>query len=226
MVDEFMNDDDQAKVLKNWWRENWLWMLAGIILGLGILFGWQYYQRYTIERAEAAGSKLNQFAAALFSDKAKAALLLNELNTKYKSTPYAAQAQLLQAQRAVETEDLVGAETALRAAIASSKDEQLVQVATLRLARVLIELNKYDEALKLLDVSKAGAFAAQSHEVRGDALVAKQDKAAAITEYQAALTAYEGIEGADTSLLTLKLADLGGANPAASSDVVVSTSVK
>ena len=226
MVDEFMNDDDQAKVLKNWWRENWLWMLAGIILGLGILFGWQYYQRYTIERAEAAGSKLNQFAAALFSDKAKAALLLNELNTKYKSTPYAAQAQLLQAQRAVETEDLVGAETALRAAIASSKDEQLVQVATLRLARVLIELNKYDEALKLLDVSKAGAFAAQSHEVRGDALVAKQDKAAAITEYQAALTAYEGIEGVDTTLLTLKLADLGGANPAASSDVVVSTSVK
>ncbi len=226
MVDEFMNDDDQAEVLKRWWRENWIWMLAGIVLGLGLLFGWQYYQRYTAQRAETAGATLNQFAAALVTDKAKAAILLNDLTSKYKSTPYASQAQLLQAQNAVGNGDLVGAEAALRAVVASSKDEHLSQIATLRLARVLIELNKLDEALALLDVSKAGGFVAQTHEIRGDALLAKQDQTGAVAEYQSALNDYKNIANADVSLLELKLADLGVVPGEIAKDAVVETSAK
>ena len=226
MAEEFMNDDDQAEALKRWWRENWIWMLAGIILGLGLLFGWQYYQRYVAQRAEAAGAMLNQFAAALVTDKAKAGKLLSDLTSKYKTTPYAAQAQLLQAQQAVESGDLLAAEAALRAVVADSKDEYLAHVATLRLARVLIELTKSDEALALLDLDKAGAFLAQTHEIRGDALVAKQDQSGAVSEYQSALTEYRSVPGADVSLLELKLADLSGSSAPASTDVTATTSSK
>lgn len=214
MVDEFLTDDEQGEALKTWWRENWAWVLSGIVIGLCLLGGWQYYQRFNIKRAEAAADALDQFAATQLSDKTKAEALFKDLTDKYAATPYAMQAQLLQAQNAVGNNDFAGAETALRAVMAG-KDPELAQVATLRLARVLIEQGKNDDALTLLDVSKAGAFVAQMHEIRGDALYAKQDQNGARGEYEAALAAYKSESGADVSLLELKLLDLGGAVAAA-----------
>ena len=62
-----------------------------------------------------------------------------------------------------------------------SKDAELKQIARLRLARVLIDQGKADEALKLLDLGTAGTFVGRYHEVRADALSAKKDTAGAIT---------------------------------------------
>jgi predicted negative regulator of RcsB-dependent stress response len=95
----------------------------------------------------------------------------------------------------------------LRAVADHSKDDELAKIAKLRLSRVLIQQQHYDDALKLLDVSVAGAFEAQVREVRGDALFAKGDRAQARKEYQAALAA---VGDADESrrLLELKLQDL------------------
>lgn len=214
MVDEFLTDDEQGEALKTWWRENWAWVLSGIVIGLCLLGGWQYYQRFNIKRAEAAADALDQFAAAQASDQTKVEALFKDLTDKYAATPYAMQAQLLQAQDAVGKNDFAGAEAALRAVMAG-KDPELAQVAKLRLARVLIEQGKNDDALTLLDVSKAGAFVAQMHEIRGDALYAKQDQNGARGEYEAALAAYKSESGADVSLLELKLLDLGGAVAAA-----------
>ena len=85
--------------------------------------------------------------------------------------------------------------------------------ARLRLARVQIAQGKADGALGTLNAAQPGAFAAQYHEVRGDAYYAKGDKTAALKEYRGAQT------GAGDSLLTLKIADLAadapGAAPAA-----------
>lgn len=222
MVDEYLTDDEQGEALKTWWRENWAWVLSGVVIGLCLLGGWQYYQRFKIKRAEAAAEVLDQFAAAQVSDKAKAETLFKDLTDKYAATPYATQAQLLQAQNAVDSNDFARAETALRAVMAG-KDPELAQVAKLRLARVLIEQGKADEALTLLDVTSAGAFVAQVHEVRGDALYAKQDQNGARGEYEAALAAYKSDSGADVSLLELKLLDLGGAVAAATDAGKVNT---
>lgn len=215
MVDEYLTDDEQAEALKTWWRENWAWVLSGVVIGLCLLGGWQYYQRYKIKRAEAASQTLDQFAAAQINDKAKAESLFKDLTDKYAATPYAMQAQLLQAQNAVDSNDFARAETALRVVMADSKDPELAQVAKLRLARVLIEQDKADDALALLDVAKAGAFAGEVHELRGDALYAKKDESGARAEYESALAAFKADGGADVSLLELKLLDLGGTVKAA-----------
>jgi predicted negative regulator of RcsB-dependent stress response len=211
MVDEYLTDDEQAEALKSWWRENWAWVLSGIVLGICLLSGWGYYQRYTAQKSEAASTALDEFATAQVVDKAKAETLFKELTDKYASTPYATQAQLLHAQQAVEANDLPRAEAALRIVMADSKDPELAQIARTRLARVLIEQGKSDDALALLDVAKAGAFAAQVHEIRGDALYAKQDLAGARAEYESALAAFKADGQADVSLLEYKLQDLGGA---------------
>lgn len=215
MVDEYLTDDEQAEALKTWWRENWAWVLSGIVVGVCLLVGWRYYLNYTEQRAAGAAKALDLFAAAQVNDKARADSLFKELTDQYSTTPYATQAQLLQAQQAVDANDLPRAETALRAVIADSKDAELVQIAKLRLARVLIEQGKSDAALAMLEVAKAGAFAAQVHEIRGDALYAKQDLAGARAEYDSALAAYKADGQTDVSLLEYKLQDLGGAVTAA-----------
>ena len=57
----------------------------------------------------------------------------------------------------------------------TSKDSELKQIARLRLARVLIDQGKPDDAIKLLADGSPGSFAGRYHEVHGDALVAKKD---------------------------------------------------
>ena len=101
----------------------------------------------------------------------------------------------------------------LRQVADTSNDEELASIARLRLARLLIQTGKHDEALQLLDVEKAGAFAAPMREIRGDALVAKGDAQGARAEYAAAL-ATESKGQVDRASVELKLRDVGGEVPA------------
>jgi predicted negative regulator of RcsB-dependent stress response len=104
----------------------------------------------------------------------------------------------------------------LKIVVEKSKDPALAQVARLRLARLQLQLGRPDEALALLDVSKAGAFAGQVHEVRGDALLAKGDRSGARLAYQAAVNESAGQEQSPAvgELLRLKLQDLSDAEAA------------
>lgn len=92
----------------------------------------------------------------------------------------------------------------------------MAAVAKLRLARVLIQQGKHDDAIALLNVQKLGAFAAVAREIRGDANVAKGDAAAARAEYAAALAADDA--QIDRSMLELKLQEAGGSRTAAAAD--------
>lgn len=214
MVD-YLSEEEQAEAVKNWWKENWLWIISGVVLGLAILVGWQFYQRYRTTQLEAASAALQQYANALAAnDSAKAAAALKELDDKYSSMVYPEQAHLLQARAAVEAGKFDEAAAALRKVADLSKDEELARVARLRLARVLIQQGKHDDALAQLDIEKAGAFAAQVREIRGDAYFAKGELDKAREEYQAALSAATDASASSRSLLELKLQDLGGTEAA------------
>ena len=39
MVEDYLTDRDQEEALRNWWRENWRWILGGVVLGLALLGG-------------------------------------------------------------------------------------------------------------------------------------------------------------------------------------------
>jgi predicted negative regulator of RcsB-dependent stress response len=218
MVDEFSSDLEQEEALRNWWRDNWRWVVSGVVLGLAALAGWQYWQQQIRLREEAAAQAYSDFSAALTSgDKDKTDRLIKDLDSKYAASPYADPAHLALAQRDVAAGKFEQAATELKAVIDKSKDAALVQVARVRLARVQLQLGHQDEALALLDVSKAGAFAAQVHEVRGDVLLAKGDRSGARMAYQSALAEGMGKDTApgETELLRLKLQDLSDAEVAA-----------
>jgi predicted negative regulator of RcsB-dependent stress response len=215
MVEDYLTDRDQEEALRNWWRENWRWILAGVFLGLGLLAGWTYYQKYQDGQAEHAAKVYADFQkAVLANDDAQAGKLLDSLAGEHASSAYTQQGRLLLAKRHVEAGRFDEAIKQLRQVVDNSRDEELGHIAQLRLARLLIQTGKHDEALKELDVEKAGAFAAQVREVRGDALLAKGDAQGARAEYAAALAGDTKGE-IDRATVELKLRDVGGDVPAA-----------
>ncbi len=187
---EDLSDNEREEQLRHWWSENWLWIVGGIALGLAALAGYQYWQQTRYQATESAEAAYLALLDALASDQRDAAVKRgDELRKLYPKSPYADQADLALARAAVGRRDFDDAARRLRTVADASRDEQLRLIARSRLARVLIEQGKHDEALALLDVAKAGAFAALFHDVRGDAMAAKGDAAAAAREYDAALAA-------------------------------------
>src|SRR5690349_18564366 len=92
-------DEAQVEQLKKWWNENWKALAAGLVLGLGGIFGYQKWQDLKTSTAEQA--------AQIYQDLKKAAPdqaqgLADKLQQDFSGTPYAAQAALLVAQKAAE----------------------------------------------------------------------------------------------------------------------------
>jgi predicted negative regulator of RcsB-dependent stress response len=212
-MSELLSDREQEEALRNWIRENWPWVASGIAVGFVVLAGWYAWQQRTEQRGEAAAQTYRELTQALTrNDKDKVDAAVKILDTEYSGSPYADQAHLLLAQSRVNGGQFEMAATELKYVADKSKDPALAQIAKVRLARVQIQLGHYDEALALLDVNKAGAFVAQVHEVRGDALLAKGDVPGARASYQAAILAGHaaGPNGGfgDSDYLQLKLEEL------------------
>ena len=213
MVEDYLTDRDQEEALRNWWRENWKWLLAGVVLGLGLLAGWQFWQKYRAQQAEHAAQVYADFQKAVAgNDVSRAGQLLDSLSGEHASSAYTQQGRLLLAKHEIDAGKFDEAIKHLREVVDKSKDEELGQIARVRLARLLIQTGKHDEALQMLDVEKAGNFAPQVREIRGDALVAKGDAQGARAEYAAALAA-ESKGQIDRPTVELKLRDVGGEVP-------------
>lgn len=187
---EDLSDNEREEQLRRFWADNWLWIFGGIALGLGGLAGWQYYQKMKLTAAEHDEAAYTALLDSLSKDaKDEAYKKADDLRAEHPKSPYADQSDLAIARYAVDKRDWDAAVKRLRTVAESSRDPELRQIAQARLARVLSEQGKYDEALKLLDVTKAGAFGALYHEVRGDVLAAKGDNAGARQAYDSALAA-------------------------------------
>jgi len=130
--------------------------------------------------------------------------LAKELRAKHAGSPYADQADLAIAKLAVARRDYDDAAKVLRSVMDGAEDPLLRHVARTRLARVLIEQGKHDDAIALLPIADAGAFQALYHDVRGDAYAAKGDAASARTEYTAALEKDSAASGLDSAYVALK----------------------
>jgi predicted negative regulator of RcsB-dependent stress response len=213
MAEEYLTDDEQWEAVKRWIVENGLWVVAGIVIGVAGLLGYRYIDHSRNERALRAAAQFSDMTAALeHADRSRSRQIADGLIKDYPGSPYADQARLTLARLSVDDGQLPGAVAPLTEVMTGSKDSELRHIARLRLARVLTDLGRPDDAIKTLAEDTPGAFAARYHEVRGDAFYAKKDFKSAVTEYQAALGGGAG-GGVDAALLELKIADLGAPVP-------------
>ena len=211
MAEEYLTDDEQLEAVKHLIAEYAPWLIGGVLVGAAVFFGIRYFQHHTNERALKAASEWSAMSAALqANDAAKSRRIAEGLIKDYASSPYADQAQLTLARLDVDDGQQGKAKAPLTQVMNDSKDTELRQIARLRLARILIDEGKSEEAIKTLAKPAPAAFAAAYHEVRGDAYVAQKDIPHAVTEYQAALGAADA-SGINAALLELKIQDLGAA---------------
>lgn len=210
-MDEYLSEQEQWDRLKTWLKTNGAWILGGVAIGLLGLWGWRAWEARTERLAMEAGSRYEQMIEALQrGDRARALTIAEELGREHADSPYAVHAQLAAAKSFVGTNELDRAADWLTRAMSATDDPQLALVARLRLARVQIAQGKVDQALATLDAAEPGSFAPAFSEARGDALLAKGDRAAALAEYRRARAAGEG-GSVDSTLLDLKINDLAAA---------------
>jgi len=202
---EDLTDNEREEQLREWWKENWLWILGGIALGMALLWGWQFWQRSRVEQAQhdiaAYQSVITALGESKFDD---AVLAAKALRGQHPASPYADQSDLALSRAAVELRKLDEAGQHLRLVMDGSRDAELRFIARARLARVLVEQSKYDDAVALLEVTDAGSYAALYHELRGDAYAGKGDSSSSRSEYDAALAAQNADAGLDRAYLELK----------------------
>ncbi len=202
--------DEQETIdnLKAWWEDNGRYVIAGLVLGVAALVGWQQWNAYTDRTAEAAGQVYASLKSAADADRRnEAESLLEQLVDDHPRSAYTDQAGLVMARLYMDRSEPEAAAEALQRIVDHSRDRELKSVAALRLARVLHHLDDSDGALAALDQARGEAFAARVAEVRGDVLASRGDYEGARAAYELALASGErGVINRD--LVRIKRDDL------------------
>jgi predicted negative regulator of RcsB-dependent stress response len=210
-VDEFLSEKEQLERMRAWWREHGWYLIGGVVLGGLLLFGWNRYQAYEEQSVLAASTLYDELRAAVL-DRAdvQATELVAELRADFPSSPYTDQAGLLIASLYLDMQDTDRAVEELRRALADTDDEELAMIVRVRLARLFQHLQRYDDALAVLDEADPGRFSGRYDELRGDVYLAQGDTERARSAYQQAFNA-QYTDVLDRNLLQMKIDDLGAA---------------
>lgn len=211
-MNEYETEEQQVAALKKWWKENGTSLIVGLFVGISGLFGWRYYSEQANVHALQASDLYMQVmqSAALQTIDDKTIDINNQLINEYADTPYAALSSLALAKAEYEKDNVDEAVAQLELAVKHASDDMTKQIASLRLASIYIEQEKYTESLSILKLPHDAAYDAQYEELKGDLFVAQGDIAQAKMAYDNAIN-LQGI--AASKWLMLKRQNLGsGAN--------------
>jgi len=206
-VEVYSTEDQQVDAIKQFWKDYGTSVVVGAVVGLGGLFGWNYYSDHQLAQAEAASESFQ----ALSSQDSADPIMLSAAETfakEHGQKGYESLLALMVAKAAVESGDLETAATTLNNVIAENVDSSIVLVATMRLARVQAEQGQFAAAIMTLEQIKDVASSAQRDELKGDILVRQGDFDKAKLAYQAAI---ESGGAQSSSTLQMKLDNLNKA---------------
>lgn len=213
MVDIHASEEEQVAALKKWMGDYGKYIILGLIVGLGGMYGFRAYESHQIAVAqEASGQYEAMRKTAGLGDISLAREQGLALIDSHPDSPYAVHTALVLANLEVDDAKPEAAVERLKWVLSSQADEALKHVARLRLARIqLFSLNQPETAIGTLKVDEEGEFVALYAELRGDIFVEQGDNSAAREAYQVALDSWTSDMGAPL-YLKMKLDDLAGAN--------------
>jgi predicted negative regulator of RcsB-dependent stress response len=200
-IDDLLDEHEQSEKVRTWLKDNGAGLIGGVVLGLGLIAGWQWWQgqqlQGRVQAAERYQSTLDQIhAGKLGPAKASIAALSGSV--------YATLANLDLAKAQLDAGQPDAAIASLRQV--KPDDAALSTIVNQRLARLLIDAGKAGEAVQLLPATSADPVSLQ---ILGDAQAALGHKDAARAAYARAL----GLLDADAPqrrLVELKLSEVGG----------------
>jgi len=196
---------EQLKAFWNQWGNLITWVVTACLAVFAAWQGWNYLQRTQAAKAEVAYVAMQK--AVQEGDLAKIEAVQKDLQGM-SSTSFAAQGVLLAARVQFEKAKPDAAKASLNWVITEAKQSEVRDVARLRLAAVLMDEKKYDEAGKQLDAITTPDFTALTADRRGDLLMLQKKPLEAKAQYQ---KAYDTMDKTVEyrRLLEAKLAQLG-----------------
>lgn len=195
-------EDEQAEQIKKWVKENLSYIIIGVALGLGGIWGPDYYNSTQYQQAIQARANYLSVVANPNNTKVLDALRQNADSDGI----YAQQAELVIAQQAVANGDYQGAINYLLP-LTKSENEFIMHNAKIRAANVYLEMKNADVALTVLGNNSNKAFDALYEHIKGDIYFAKNDFDTAKKHYQSAL-AQLSKDSKLINLIQIKLNDL------------------
>lgn len=213
-MEVYSTEEEQIAAIKKWWKDNWLSLFGGVLIGIGILAGGKYWLDSKNFHAESASVEYEAMIQSLTRNQleeasSRAATLLGQ----YADTPYAGLAALTMAKIKSDKDDLVTAKSHLSWAMDNVQQNEVKFEAQIRLARILLAEKNYDEALQQANAVNSPHYKVAVEELKGDIYVAKGDTANARTAYSIALAELDQPASKASprmrNFLQIKLDDLG-----------------
>lgn len=205
-----LQEQEQIDELKAWWKKNGRVVILAIITFVVAAAGvqaWRYYQHSQAQQAAELYGSLQQLVPENNAKKIRetAAIIIE----KFSSTAYAPRAALIAAKVNYQAGDAQSAKVQLQWVIDHAAEDELQDIARLRLAGMLLDEKNYAQALQLLETKHNLSYDAFYLDLKGDVLVAEGKFGEARSVYQAALGKADQ-KSTYRDLIQIKLDALGG----------------
>ncbi|MCB1741547.1 MAG: tetratricopeptide repeat protein [Gammaproteobacteria bacterium] len=201
---EMVTEQEQVEALQRWWKENGKSVILALVIGFGGLGGYSWWRSSTQQHAEGVSVAYNELVDAV--DEGKLEEVLSRTDTLISQDPdsaYAGLAALQAAASAHRDGDLPAARRLLLWASEHAEQNFMRSLARLRLARLMLDEQQYDDALRELDQIDVPALSSLSQELRGDIQLARSKPAEARDTFSSLLQ--QEVDEADRIRLQQKL---------------------
>ena len=203
-------EQERIAELKAWWEDNRWYVFGALVAALVAFGGYRGWVHWSAQQSEDAAAMYKPVAeAAKGKEAAKLAAAAQPLIAKHPRSYYASEAALVLAKSAFDAGNLDEARKQLEWVMNHGVEEHR-GVARARLAAVLMDQKKYEEALKVLDANKDEAYTAMAADLRGDIMLAQGRLDEARSAYKLAVEK-AGPRNPVKQIAETKLNALGGA---------------
>lgn len=183
-----LEEQEQIALIKDWWNKYGKLVASAVLAVLLGIAGVQTWRYHRDGQSTVAATLYGQLDTAEKSNDAKKVQeIAATLVASHAGTAYAGMAALRAAKSFAAANDLANAKQRLQWVVDKGRDEEMRDIARLRLAGVLFDEKQHDEALKLLDAKHNASFDGLYADLRADLLAAQNKRPEARAAYQIAL---------------------------------------
>jgi predicted negative regulator of RcsB-dependent stress response len=198
-------DKEQIEEIKKWWNDYGKAILVAIIVGLVIGFGWRYWSRYRKAEENSASYMYQAMLQATSKGQLEPAMAYaQQIQKNFGETVYATMASFMAARVAALDKKYSYASTQLSWVIQKSDNPAFKQIARIRDARLLLQMNEPQLAMKVISTVNDKHYQPLIENVKGEIYLAQHNKKAAEAAFEKAKSGYQGA-GLQNPFLELRL---------------------
>jgi len=155
-------EEEQVEKIKKWWNNNGKQIIAGAVIGLAGIWGWNTYSDYQDKQSLNARGLYLSYA----SDSNNLGAY-DKLTTDFSSSTYSDQAILLMAKYLFDAGSYAQALGVIKPLI-NNPSSVIANTATLRVASIYLQQGQHDQALSILEGQSEDGFSGLVFSLMGD----------------------------------------------------------